>query len=185
MRNRITFTGSFQRDFIELLNPFDPTNTGKDSLAKGSRHSANTYGIDIVSQPQKLFTYSASVRYGGYYADGTRFYWLSDIGYRFQPYLSLALSTSYNQLKLPKPWGDVSFFLIGPKIDLTMTNKLFITTYVQYNEQQKNINVNARLQWRYKPASDLFIVYTDNYFPTPFSVKNRALVLKFNYWWSL
>lgn len=185
MRNRITFTGSFQRDFIELLNPFDPTNTGKDSLAKGTHHSANTYGFDVVSQPQQLFTYSASVRYGGYYADGTRFSLLSDIGYRFQPYLSLAVSTSYNQLKLPRPWGNVSFFLIGPKADLTLTNKLFITTYIQYNEQQKNVNVNARLQWRYKPASDLFIVYTDNYFPGPFSVKNRALVLKFNYWWSL
>ena len=145
----------------------------------------NTLGFDLVSQPQKLFTYATSIRYGGYYANGKRFSFISDIGYRFQPYVSLALSSSYNQLDLPKPWGNISFFLIGPKIDVTMTNKLFITAYIQYNEQQKNVNVNARLQWRYKPASDLFIVYTDNYYPSPFSIKNRALVLKFNYWWSL
>ncbi len=184
-RNRITITGLAQHDNIELLQPFDPTNTGKDSLAKGTRHSVNTLGFDLVSQPQKLFTYATSIRYGGYYANGKRFSFISDIGYRFQPYVSLALSSSYNQLDLPKPWGNISFFLIGPKIDVTMTNKLFITAYIQYNEQQKNVNVNARLQWRYKPASDLFIVYTDNYYPSPFSIKNRALVLKFNYWWSL
>lgn len=184
-RNRVSITGSYQHDYVELLQPFDPTNTGKDSLAKGTRHTANTYGFDIVSQPQKLFTYAGSIRYGGYYADGKRFLLLSDIGYRFQPFVSLSLSTSYNQLALPKPWGNVSFLLIGPKADVTLTNKLFITTYLQYNDQQKNINVNARLQWRYKPASDIFLVYTDNYFPAPFSVKNRALVLKFNYWWGL
>jgi hypothetical protein len=66
-----------------------------------------------------------------------------------------------------------------------MTNKLFFTAFVQYNEQQKNVNLNTRFQWRYKPASDLFIVYTDNYFPKNFGVKNRALVIKFTYWWNI
>lgn len=184
-RNRISLAGSIIHDYVELLKPFDPTNTGKDSLAKGTKHTWNTIGFDIVSQPQKLFTYSVLIRYGGYFSDGKRFSLNTDLGYRFQPYISLALSTSYNQLDLPKPWGNTSFFLIGPKIDITMTNKLFITTYLQYNDQQKNVNFNARIQWRYKPASDLFLVYTDNYYSAPFFVKNRALVLKFNYWWSL
>lgn len=184
-RNRITIAGSVQHDYIELLQPFDPTNTGKDSLVKGSRHSWNTLGFDLVSQPQKLFTYAFSLRQGGYFADGRRLSLSSDLGYRFQPFVSIALSTSYNKLDLPKPWGNASFFLIGPKIDVTLTNKLFITTYIQYNEQLKNINFNGRFQWRYKPASDIFLVYTDNYYSAPFFVKNRALVLKFNYWWSL
>ena len=26
------------------------------------------------------------------------------------------------------------------------------------------MNINTRLQWRYKPASDFFLVYTDNYY---------------------
>ena len=184
-RNRIILTGSAIHDYVELLRPFDPTNTGKDSLAKGTKHTWNTAGLDLVSQPQQLFTYSVSLRYGGYFADGTRFTMNTEIGYRFQPYVSLALSTSYDDLHLPQPWGHTVFFLVGPKTDITMTNKLFFTTYLQYNEQQKNINFNARFQWRYQPASDLFIVYTDNYYPAPFFVKNRALVLKLNYWWNM
>lgn len=184
-RNRIVLTGSGIHDYVELLRPFDPTNTGKDSLAKGTKHTWNTAGLDMVSQPQQLFTYSISLRYGGYFADGTRFTMNTEIGYRFQPYISLALSTSYDDLHLPQPWGHTAFFLAGPKADITVTNKLFFTTYLQYNEQQKNINFNARFQWRYQPASDLFIVYTDNYYPAPFFVKNRALVLKLNYWWNM
>lgn len=184
-RNRVSLSGTILHDYVELLQRFDPTNSGKDSLAKGSKHSWNTVGLDLISQPQKLFTYAISFRHGGYFADGKRMSLNADLGYRFQPYVSIALSTSYNVLDLPAPWGHTAFFLTGPKVDVTMTNRLFITAYLQYNDQQKNVNFNARLQWRYKPASDLFIVYTDNYFPTPFSVKNRALVLKFNYWWSL
>ena len=53
-----------------------------------------------------------------------------------------------------------------------------------HTEQIDNINFNFRFQWRYKPASDLFIVFTDNYLPHNFSVRNRAVVLKLNYWWN-
>jgi hypothetical protein len=66
-----------------------------------------------------------------------------------------------------------------------MTNKLFFTVFAQYNEQQKNMNLNTRFQWRFKPASDFYIVYTDNYLPENFSVKNRALVVKLTYWWNI
>ncbi len=184
-RDRSTFTGLVMHDYVQLLQPFDPTNTGKDFLATGTKHQWNTAGIDIVSKPQSLLTYVFSGRYGGYYAQGRKLTLGGTLGYRFQPYVSILLSASYNHLLLPLPWGKTDFWLIGPRIDLTLTNKLFFTTFIQYNEQAKNMNINSRLQWRYKPASDLFLVYTDNYLPVPFSVRNRAIVLKFTYWWNI
>ena len=184
-RERSTLTLWTATDYVQLLRPFDPTNSGKVTLATGTKHSWKSFGGEFTSKPQSLFTYSFSWRYGGYYADGTRLNISSTWGYRFQPYVSLALATSYNDIRLPEPWGDTKFWLIGPRVDVTMTDKLFLTTFAQYNEQQKNMNLNTRLQWRFKPASDLFLVYTDNYLPEPFSVKNRALVLKFTYWWNL
>ena len=184
-RSRATFSAWIATDYVKLLQPFDPTNSGAATLATGTEHSWNSLGTEFVSRPQSLFTYAFSARYGGYYADGTRLNLTSELGYRFQPYVSLALSTSYNDLKLPQPWNRNEFWLVGPRLDVTMTNKLFFTGFVQYNEQRENLNINTRLQWRYKPASDLFIVYTDNYLPTPFSVKNRFLVLKLTYWWNI
>jgi hypothetical protein len=172
-------------DYVKLLRPFDPTNSGLDTLATGSEHHWLAYGFDYFSKPQQLLTYTLSGRYGGYYANGTRFNLIGEVGYRFQPFVSLAISGNYNQIDLPQPWGRRDFWLIGPRIDVTLTNKVFFTAFAQYNEQQNNVNLNTRFQWRYKPASDLFIVYTDNYFPETFNVRNRALVLKFTYWWNL
>ena len=170
--------------FVQLLQPFDPTNSNKDSLAAGTIHRWKAFGAEYFSKPQRLFTYSISTRFGGYYANGNRYSINADMGYRFQPYVSITLSTVYNLIQLPQPWGNTRFWLIGPRIDVTFTNKLFLTTFIQYNNQQKNINLNARFQWRYHPASDLFLVYTDNYYSSPLFVRNRAFVLKFTYWWN-
>jgi hypothetical protein len=87
--------------------------------------------------------------------------------------------------ELPKPWNTTNFWLVGPRFDVTFTNKLFFTNFLQFNNQTKNMNLNTRLQWRYSPASDLFLVYTDNYISDTFQVRNRALVLKFTYWWNV
>lgn len=85
---------------------------------------------------------------------------------------------------LPQPWERTGFWLVGTKMDVTLTDKVFFTTYVQYNEQADNLNINARFQWRYKPVSDFFLVYSDNYFPESMNSKKRALVLKVSYWFN-
>ena len=48
-----------------------------------------------------------------------------------------------------------------------------------------NINLNARFQWRFQPLSDIFFVYTDNYYaenPLFLNLKNRSFAFKINYW---
>ena len=185
LKSRASMTLWVADDYVKLFSPFDPTNSGRDSLAAGTEHHWNAFGTEFTSKPQSVLTYGFSTRYGGYYADGTRLNISTELGYRFQPYASIAVSSSYNDIKMPAPLGQTTFWLIGPRVDVTLSNKLFFTGFAQFNEQQKNMNLNLRLQWRYQPVSDLFIVYTDNYLPEPFSVKNRALVLKLTYWWNI
>jgi len=171
-------------EFVKLLQPFDPTNFGKDTLSRDTRHHWKAWRTSFVSKPQSLFSFAFDTRGGGYYMGGTRTGINGEVGYRFQPYVKLLANASFNDIHLPTPWGHTTFWLVGSQIDITFTNQLFLSTFLQYNQQLNNVNVNTRFQWRYKPASDLFIVYTDNYFPSPFFVRNRALVLKLNYWWN-
>ncbi len=172
-------------DYVQLQRPFDPTNFSGEVLETGTEHRWRSFGTEFFSKPQSIFTYAISTRIGGYYAEGDRYNVAAEMGYRFQPYFSINLTANYNEIHLPQPWGKNTFLLVGPRIDLTMTNKVFFTAFVQYNEQINNINLNTRFQWRFKPASDIFLVYTDNYLPAPFYVKNRQLALKFTYWWGI
>jgi hypothetical protein len=184
-RNQSVLNAFLSNSYIELLMPFDPTNTGSDSLATGTKHRFTTAYIEYISKPKSLFTYAANIRYGGYYNEGSRLQLTSEFGYRFQPYVGITMSSTYNDIRIPGTWGRRSFWLVGPRVDVTLTNNFYFTAFGQYNEQTRNINLNTRLQWRFKPASDFFIVYTDNYLPEYMSVKNRALVAKFTYWFSL
>lgn len=171
-------------EYVELLEPFDPTGSGKDSLNIGTKHHWNAWRINYESKPQSMFTYSFRSHIGGYYEGGNRINITSDLGYRFQPYVSLSSNISYNYISLPEPWNNTEFWLIGSKIDITFTNKLFFATLFQYNEQSKNFNLNSRFQWRYKPASDLYVVYTNNHMLAPYSGRNWSLTLKLNYWFN-
>lgn len=183
-RNRSNLDLFVSDDYVELLSPFDPTRLGKTELIGGTKHSWNAFGWQFQSKPQSLFTYSSGARFGGYYVDGHRTSLTADLGYRFQPYVSISATLDYNLISLPAPWYKNQFWLIGSEIDVTFTNKLFFATLFQYNEQSKNFNLNSRFQWRYSPASDLFLVYTNNYFIEPFEGRNWGLTLKFTYWFN-
>ena len=172
------------KDYIKLLVNFDPTNFTGIRLPAGSQHHWASTGINFTSKPQSMFTYGFQSRIGGYYEDGFRLRLQGDMAYRFQPYAQIALAAEYNDINFDENTGlkDARFWLIGPKIDITLTNNLYFTTFIQYNEQIKNLNINSRLQWRYKPVSDIYLVYTDNYGTEQLNIKNRAVVLKATYW---
>lgn len=195
-RNRATWSFWTAIDEVKLFSQFNPVNPySSDYFVRNrSEHTWSAWGTDFVSTPKTLLTYSFSTRYGGYYGDGSRLRLNAQVGYRFQPFVGLSLSAEYNDIQsvkvvrekdnLPTTAGN-KFWLVQSKFDITFTNKLFWTTYIQYNEQVSNFNINSRIQWRYKPASDFFLVYSDNYLPNNLGLKNRSIVLKWNYWWSV
>jgi len=75
--------------------------------------------------------------------------------------------------------------LITPRMDVTLNKSLFFNTLIQYSNQRENFGINARLQWRFAPLSDLFLVYNDNYNSTEFTPRFRSINLKMTYWLNL
>jgi len=169
--------------YIKLQAPYDPTNTGGLQFNTDEDFHWNEIGASYISDSRKLFNVSLTSRYGGYYT-GKRLTLNGELNYRVQPYGSLAMVTTYNNISLPDPYNSAALLLIGPRLDFTFTDKLFFTSFIQYNNQIDNLNLNLRFQWRFAPVSDLFIVYTENSFPADYKVKNRGLVVKLSYWFN-
>ncbi len=187
----ITFTNAselslaFNSVYQRLTFDFNPIDSERYTpFLEGEAYSWNSVSLEYESNPRRLFNYELSATYGGFY-NGTNFNLSGELTYRYQPYGNISLRFDYNDLQLPENYGAEQLFLIGPRIDLTFTDKLFLTTFVQYNNLLDNVNLNARFQWRYKPTSDIFLVYTENYLPENLNSKNRALVFKVTYWLNL
>ncbi len=182
-QNNSIFMVDVKETYIKLQSPYDPTNTGGLRFNTGEDFNWNEIGASYYSDSRKLFHVNLASRYGGYYT-GTRLSLNGELNYRVQPYGSLALVTAYNIISLPEPFNSAELLLIGPKLDFTFTDKLFFTSFIQYNNQIDNLNLNLRFQWRFAPVSDLFIVYTENSFPADYRIKNRGLVVKLSYWFN-
>lgn len=164
------------------FNPIDPVQY--TNFLVGEEYRWQTIAATFQSNTRKTLNLTTQATYGGFY-NGANFDINGQLNYRYQPYGNVSLRFDYNHVQLPANYGNEKLFLVGPRFDITFTDKIFLTTYVQYNTLLDNMNLNARFQWRYKPASDFYIVYTENYLPETFFSKNRALVFKFTYWLNL
>ena len=179
-------TGSFdfQINTAQTNLQFYTSFTNGKPLPPGEYHY-NQFTAKYATDIRKSFSFAAGITIGKFYS-GNYFNYTAEIIYRQQPWLTLQLNAEYNKLNFPDPYGKRDLFLLAPRVEINFSTKIFWTTFIQYNTQRNNFNINSRLQWRYKPASDFFLVYTDNYFSDPFlKNKNRALVFKLNYWLNL
>ena len=171
-------------DYIYLFDAFDPTGLDSVQLAEDTDYRFWSTRLSFRTDRRKKWSMRINPRVGQYF-NGFRYGLNGSLDYRFQPYGALAINFNYDYIDLPEPFLTTGLFLIGPRLDLTFTKKLFLTAFFQYNNQIDNININARLQWRFQPVSDFFLVYTENYFGSTGNSKNRALVAKLTYWLNL
>jgi hypothetical protein len=163
----------FAADIIDDENPIPK-----------ARYDFTQYSMKYTTDSRKALSGDVRVGYGGFY-NGTRVEYGATLNFRAQPWGSFGISYLQNDINLPAEYGKASFKLIGPRAEVSLRNNMWWTTFLQYNTQENNFNVNSRLQWRFKPMSDVFIVYTDNYGCDNLKVKNRGVVFKVTYWLNL
>lgn len=180
-KDRSEFRLGYLHSFIELDRDFDPTYAQTSFLPEGTEYRFGRFLASYTSTAKTSFNWSAEVSKGDFY-NGQIQYLQGQLGYRIQPYVNFAMNINYTEIDLPQPFVFSNLWLIGPKIDVTFSEKLFWTLFMQYNEQIDNFNINMRLQWRYQPVSDIFLVYTDNYAIHTGAARSRALVFKMTYW---
>ncbi|MGB3142564.1 MAG: DUF5916 domain-containing protein [Maribacter sp.] len=175
---RIEYTNSF----TFLFESFDPTRTeGAVPLPANQNYHYNSVEAGYQSDLRKLFSYNLQSS-AGHFFNGNRFSMEGAMTMRFQPKASISIQFNYDKINLPAPYSSANIWLISPNVDVTFSKSIFWSTLIQYSNQRDNLGVNSRLQWRFAPLSDLFLVYNDNYFVNTFSPRFRSINLKLSYW---
>ena len=176
---------SIRNQFIFLSNPFDPTRSENGvALPANIGYTFNEWSVQYQSNVARLFNFSSELSYGSFF-NGTRFSYQGNTQFRIQPKVIMSFLWDYNQIRLPNPYPSANIILVSPKVELTLNKKVFWSTLVQYSNQSDNLGINSRLQWRFGPLSDLYLVYNDNYFTREFGPVFRSINLKLTYWLSL
>ncbi len=181
-KNQSELEFQVENRFIFLTDSFDPTGTeGAVELPGDQGYYYTSVGAGYRSDRRKAFSYRIGSQYGSFF-NGDIFSMEGNISLRIQPKFSASLNFNYDQISLPDPFASADIWLISPRFDITFSKSIFWSTLVQYSNQRDNLGINSRLQWRFAPLSDLFLVYNDNYFVNRFTPRFRSINLKLTYW---
>ncbi|MGB1038403.1 MAG: DUF5916 domain-containing protein [Bacteroidia bacterium] len=179
-KNTSVLKFGYRQWFTHLFFDRDVTFTDAIPIDSGDYRYDNI-SLQYTTNPRKLLSGEASTIIGEYYS-GYRKNAKLGLKYRLQPWGTFGLTYNYNSINMPHLDDDVEINLVGASAEMSFTKAIFFTTFFQYNTQADNFNINSRLQWRFRPLSDFYLVYSENYAATDLGVKNRALVLKLIYW---
>ena len=181
--NQSRFRAEYSRRFTYLINNFNPLG-GDDTvgLPGSTGYNYNDFQISYNSNFSKNLNYNFEASFGEFY-NGSKFSIETEVALRVQPHFNGSIKVNYDKIDFPAPFSSGELLLIGPKLDITFSKSIFWNTFVQYSSQSENFGINSRLQWRFAPLSDFYLVYNDNYFAsTTFVPKVRSLTFKLTYW---
>ena len=168
--------------YIYLFDEFDPSFSDGTPLAMDTDYNFSNIEFNFQSDTRKLFSFKVKPSIGQFF-NGFKYTFDGEITYRMQPKFLFSLRARYDKIELPQPYSTNNIWLVSPRIDITFTKSLYWSTLVQYSSLQDNLGINSRLQWRFAPLSDLFLVYNDNYFTeSEFAPRFRSINLKITYW---
>ncbi len=174
-----SFEVALRNNKVRLL--YETNLIGGDEFLPAEMYDYNHFNLEYNSDERGMISGGADFSYGGFY-NGTRLFVGGRLNLRAQPWGNFGVRYVMNKVDLPEIYGKRTLHLIGPQAEVSFSRDLNWTTFLQYNTQAQNFNVNSRIQWRFAPMSDIFIVYNDNYDTNDFQIQNRGMVVKLSYW---
>jgi len=144
---------------IDLLYPFSFTG---DTPFPTERYKTFTGNLSFRSDDRKALSFDASARSGGFY-NGRLNSFNIGTNFRVQPWGNFSVGYQWNDLQFPDPYGQSKITALVSKIEIGFGKNLLWTTLFQYVDQSDYMGINSRLQWRFSPMSDVFLVFVDNY----------------------
>ena len=182
-KNRSRIDLALVNTFIYLENTFDPTGINIDSPITEGAYDTSQFEFGYTSTNRRKFRFKSEISFGGYFS-GEKFSISNNFNFRIDKLLQASLKLSYDKINLPKPQKSVGLILVSPKLDFTFSKNIFWASFIQFSNFSNSLGINSRLQWRFAPLSDLFLVYTDNsnYLENDLIPNFRTINLKITYW---
>ncbi len=131
--------------------------------------------VKYTMAPASRLLGTANATVGDFYS-GSRRSAGAGVTWRVSP--SLAVETSYQRNSIALATGDFVANLAGLRMRYAWSTTLLSSAFIQYNTQTRSFSTNARVNWRWAPLSDVFLVYTDRRDSESWAQNERSIALK-------
>jgi hypothetical protein len=158
---------------VDLL--FATTLFTETGILEKGKYDFGFIRVKYFSNFLRPFSWGLTLEEGSYY-NGKRRTLTGNVKYRQQPWGVFGVDFIYNEIKL----NDKAVYplIISPSVEICLSRNIFWTTFLQFNTLLENFNINSRFQWRFRPMSDIYLVYSDNYLADGFINRSKAVVFK-------
>ncbi len=139
------------------------------------------YRLELETASKRKVNGEFTWWFGGFY-DGTLDQIEFQLNLRPFSFLNFELSFERNIGSLPE--GDFVQDLWAGRVLLNFSSDLQISSFVQYDNESRNLGSNSRLRWTFSPKGDLFIVYNHNMIndiTDRWGYQSNQLILKLTY----
>jgi len=171
----VTYTDSFER----LVRPFAIVPTVRIPVGG---YDFSTLQVSYTAGQQRRYSGAIVYEGGPFYSGDRRSIALNGARMEVTPQFSAEPSVSVNWVDLRE--GSFTTTVARLRGTYTMTPRMYVSGIVQYNSTSTSLGSNLRFRWEYRPGSEVFVVYTDDYDtearPNVTPLRNRAFVVKVN-----
>jgi hypothetical protein len=171
----VTYTDSFER----LVRPFV---ISPGVVLPVGTYDFHTTRIGYTAGQQRPVSGELVYEFGPFYNGDRQTIALNSGRIQVTPQVSLEPSFSINWVDLVQ--GSFTAKVVRTRGTYTITPRMFVSGILQYNSAGNSFGSNVRFRWEYRPGSELFVVYTDDFDteprPNADALRNRAFVVKFN-----
>ncbi|NOY79179.1 MAG: carbohydrate binding family 9 domain-containing protein [Calditrichaeota bacterium] len=171
------FEFNLQRSFVRLTEPFSIY--GDIEIPAGS-YWYNHAEIQYETNPGRFLSGALFLNWGNFYT-GKRTVFATESLAKFNAHFSVSLDFTWNNIRLRE--GSFQTQEWGSRIRYAFSTLLDTRAFVQWNNEDQELNLNFRLHWIPNLGSHFYLVYnhllsTEN---RTFKTENRTLILKLNY----
>lgn len=168
--------------FDRVPSPFQ---IGPGTVVPAGEYRFNDAGVAFETNNSRRFAVNGFLLAGEYY-DGDRISSQVNLGVRASRFLRSDTTWAFNDIELPG--GGFTANIIRQRIALSFSPTLFTNTYIQYNDAAELLSLNLRFNWIYRPGSDIFLVFNQNWNAPglgDLSSQDQAVILKLTYLFEL
>jgi hypothetical protein len=179
---RMTTEDRWRMGYVhETENLVEPFEVSPGVVIPPGRYEFATVEAASFTNQSRLFGLRGRISVGDFY-NGTQNSGRVSFNLRLSKNLQTETRWVYNDVELPQGAFDVGLY--SQLVNFTFTPNLRLNTIIQYNDLSGNLGTNIRLHWIYKPGSDLFVVYNENWMAEDLRYRqstHRQIAVKFTY----